>query len=259
MTNYQWTIPAGATVTAGGGTGDNTVTITWTTAGTKALKVSYTNANGCTAANPTQYNVTVKPSPIPAITGPATVCVNVNTVYSTVPWQTGYVWTISDGDSIKSGQGTKTVTVKFKSTTGSHWIGLNYTNLNGCSAPTPTIKNVTVNPCKTEFLGNATDNTSQIQILENRMEKNGTLDMLLYPNPNEGSFTVIITVPESGNYDLQLFSNLGVKVYDLRDLKVEGKLRKTIDIRSVADGVYNFILSDKDQMIQKRVIIRKQH
>ena len=89
------------------------------------------------------------------------------------------------------------------------------------------------------------------------MEENGVLDVLLYPNPNEGSFTVVVTVPESGNFDLQLFSNLGVKVYELRDVKVEGKFRKTIHLDYVADGVYNFILSDKDQMIQKRVIIRK--
>jgi hypothetical protein len=83
--------------------------------------------------------------------------------------------------------------------------------------------------------------------------------MLLYPNPNEGSFTVVITVPEPDNYDLQLFSNLGVRVYELRDLRVDGKMRKTIHVDHVADGVYNFILSNKDQMIQKRIIIRKQH
>ena len=89
------------------------------------------------------------------------------------------------------------------------------------------------------------------------MEENGVLDLLLYPNPNDGSFTVLITVPEPGNFDLQLFSNLGVKVYELRDVKVEGKLRKTIHLDNVADGVYNFILSDKDKMVQKRVIIKK--
>jgi len=55
-----------------------------------------------------------------------------------------------------------------------------------------------------------------------------------------------------------MFSNLGVMVYELRDIRIEGKLRRTIHLGYVADGVYNFILTNKEQMIQKRVIIKKQ-
>jgi large repetitive protein len=146
MSNYMWNIPAGATVAGGNNLNSNTATITWTVSGTQVIRVNYTNANGCAASVPSQFNVTVNPVPIPAITGPASVCVNVNTVYSTVPWQTNYVWTISPSGTIVSGQSTKTVTVKW-STQGSHWIGLNYTNLNGCLSPSPTIKNVTVSTC----------------------------------------------------------------------------------------------------------------
>jgi gliding motility-associated-like protein len=66
MSNYLWTVSAGGTITAGGGTGNNTVTVTWTTTGAKTVTVNYTNVNGCTATSPTTYNVTV--NPLPAVT-----------------------------------------------------------------------------------------------------------------------------------------------------------------------------------------------
>jgi hypothetical protein len=254
--NYIWTIPAGAIVTGGGTSNDNTVTLTFITVGTKVIKVSYTNEIGCTGTT-TQLVVTVKPSPIPVITGPTTCCLNQIYTYSTTPFQTNYVWQVSPGDSIKTGQGTKLVTVKWK-TTGARWIKLSYTGANGCPAPTPTTKNVTVSGCKTDFNGIAEDFSSQIEILENGMNTFGPLDLNLYPNPNEGSFTVVVTVPEEDTYTMQMFSNLGVMVYELRDIRIEGKLRRTIHLGYVADGVYNFILTNKEQMIQKRVIIKKQ-
>ena len=189
-----------------------------------------------------------------AITGPASCCAYVNTVYSTVPWQTGYVWTISPSGTIVSGQGTKTVTVQWTAT-GTQWIGLNYTNLSGCSAPTPTIKNVTVNLCPSNpIVPDTSDNYTVINSIDVEPEN---VDLYIYPNPNDGSFTAIISAQEPGTYHLQIFSNLGVMVYESRDLQVSGTFRKEIDISNVANGVYNFVLINKDRSIQKRVIIRK--
>ena len=73
MSNYLWTVSAGGTITAGGGTGSNMVTVTWTTTGAKTVTVNYTNVNGCTATSPTTYNVTVNPLPVPTIAGPTPV------------------------------------------------------------------------------------------------------------------------------------------------------------------------------------------
>src|ERR1035438_5885955 len=74
MTNYLWAVSTGGTVTAGGGTTNNTVTVTWNTAGAQTVKVNYTNSNGCTATAQTVYNVTINPLPVPTITGAASVC-----------------------------------------------------------------------------------------------------------------------------------------------------------------------------------------
>ncbi len=64
MTNYTWVVSAGGLITSGGGSGNNTVTVTWNTYGAKTVSVNYTNSSSCTAANPTIYNVIVNAAPV---------------------------------------------------------------------------------------------------------------------------------------------------------------------------------------------------
>jgi len=63
MTAYTWVVSAGGTITSGGTFTDNTVTITWNTAGPQTVSVNYTNATGCSATSPTVKPVTVNPLP----------------------------------------------------------------------------------------------------------------------------------------------------------------------------------------------------
>jgi hypothetical protein len=250
MTNYLWTIPAGGTVTAGGSTSDNYVTITWTSAGTKALKVNYTNATNCTAAAPKQFNVVVNPLPVPLLIGSSTCCVNVNTTYNTASGQSNYNWT-TDG-IIVSGQGTKTVVVKWI-ISGTHYIAINYTNIGGCSATAPTIKNVTVNTCKSAGI-----EPSPISADFNPLIIDSeSVDLGTYPNPSNGYFTAVISSPKTATYNLQLFSNLGVKVFELKDITVTGVMQQSIDIRDVANGVYTLVLTNKDLSVKRKVVVRK--
>ncbi|MCX6249114.1 MAG: T9SS type A sorting domain-containing protein [Bacteroidetes bacterium] len=146
MTNYIWAISAGGTITSGGTSTSNTVTVTWNTAGAQTVSVNYTNGNGCTATLPTVYNVTVNPLPLPTIAGPTPVCAtSTGNVYSTQAGMSGYLWTVSAGGSITSGAGTSAITVTWN-TAGAQTVSVNYTNGNGCTATLPTVYNVTVNP-----------------------------------------------------------------------------------------------------------------
>jgi len=74
MSNYAWAVSPGGTVTAGGTLLSSSVTISWIMAGTQTVTVNYVNADGCTALNPTVYNVTVNPLPVATFTGTYTVC-----------------------------------------------------------------------------------------------------------------------------------------------------------------------------------------
>jgi hypothetical protein len=148
MTNYIWVVSAGGTITAGGTTTSSTVTVTWNTAGARTVSVNYSNANGCTAASPTVYNVTVNPLPVPTITGPAAMCTGTTgNVYTTQAGMTNYVWSVSAGGTITAG-GTSTsttVTVTWNSP-GAQTVSVIYTNANGCTANPAGVFNVTVNP-----------------------------------------------------------------------------------------------------------------
>ncbi|MEI7664132.1 MAG: hypothetical protein WCK34_18135, partial [Bacteroidota bacterium] len=146
MSGYIWSV-TGGTITSGGGSADNTATVTWTTTGTESISVFYTDDNNCSAEAPTGYDVTVDPLPVPTISGPASACLNdPGKVYTTEPGMTAYLWTVSAGGSITSG-GTaadNSVTVTWTST-GAQDVSVNYTSAS-CNATGATSYPVTVNP-----------------------------------------------------------------------------------------------------------------
>jgi hypothetical protein len=143
FSNYQWTVSAGGTITAGAGT--NSITVTWNTAGAQTVSVNYTNVYGCAAVSPAVYNVTVNALPSPTISGSASGCLSTgNNNYSTQAGMSGYTWTVSSGGTITSGQGTNSIMVSWNSL-GAQTVTVNYSNANGCSAINPTVFNVTVN------------------------------------------------------------------------------------------------------------------
>jgi hypothetical protein len=156
MTNYIWNI-VGGIITAGGALTDNTVTVTWTTVGTETVSLNYTNGNGCTAASPTIFNVTVNALPVPTITGPTPVCQNsTGNVYTTEAGMTNYIWNIVGGTITAGGTATdNTVTVTW-TTVGPGSVSVNYNNGPGCTAASPIIFNVIVHPLPVPTLAGPT-------------------------------------------------------------------------------------------------------
>ncbi len=147
--NYLWTVSAGGTITGGGTSTSNSVTVTWNTAGAQSVSVSYQNpVTLCTALSPTILPVTVNPHPVPTLTGSNLVCVgSTGIVYTTTPGKSNYVWTISAGGTITSGgTSTSNTAVVTWNTVGSQSVSVSYTDpITLCTAASPTILNVTVN------------------------------------------------------------------------------------------------------------------
>ena len=145
MTNYVWTVSSGGTVTAGGTSTSNTVTVTWNSPGAQTVSVNYTNSGGCSAATATTYNVTVNPTPVPTIGSTNNPCVgSINNIYYTESGMTGYFWAVSPGGTMVSGQGTSTLNVTWTQI-GLQSVSLTYTNASGCPASSPTVITVFVN------------------------------------------------------------------------------------------------------------------
>ena len=82
----------------------------------------------------------------PSLNGPQVVCANTGgNVYTTDPGMAAYQWSISPGGLITSGAGTNSIVVTWI-TTGPQTVSVNYTNSFGCTAFSPQVLNVSINP-----------------------------------------------------------------------------------------------------------------
>jgi hypothetical protein len=132
-TGYNWTVPAGATISAGSNT--NTITVTF---GNTPGNVSVNGINSCGNGPGSSMAVTVLTAPVPTISGPNSMCVNSGYfAYTTEPGMTNYIWTVSSGGSIAYGQGTNQIQVTWGGS-GAQTVTVNYTGPTGCAAVTPT-------------------------------------------------------------------------------------------------------------------------
>ncbi|MGE5318502.1 MAG: hypothetical protein ACM3ME_10945, partial [Chloroflexota bacterium] len=145
MSNYNWSV-SGGLITAGGTSTSNTVTVFWDTPGAGTVSVNYTNANGCTAADPSLLDVTVNPLPVATLAGDNFVCTGeAGFVYTTEAGMTGYQWSITGGTITAGGTSTSNTATITWNTAGAQSVVVSYANSNGCIS-IPVTYNVTVNP-----------------------------------------------------------------------------------------------------------------
>jgi hypothetical protein len=141
-TNYNWTVPTGATITAGAGTISITVSFS---ASAISGNVTVTGTNSCATGPTGSKAVTVNTTPVPTILGSNSLCAGSGYYnYTTETGMSNYTWTISAGGVITSGIGTNVIQVQWN-TAGAQTVGVNYSNAGGCQAVNATIFNVTVN------------------------------------------------------------------------------------------------------------------
>ena len=142
-TSYQWTSPNSVILP---GANPWEVSITWpTTTGNQTFSVTYTDPNNCTTL-PATKSVFVHPLPTPTIdaTGNFNVCLTKTYIYTTQPGKFNYAWSVSTGNMLTFNEYSATVT--WNTLGGGNWIGVNYDDVNGCTAVNPTQVPVMVNP-----------------------------------------------------------------------------------------------------------------
>ena len=129
---YTWTVPEGASISAGQGTSSITVDF-----GASSGEISVTADYSCGPSTPQTLTITVNAPPDPpAISGDALVCrqeTGVTYSIAAVSGASDYLWTVPEGASIHSGQGTTSITVDFGQNGGE--IAVQVQNTCGFSAP----------------------------------------------------------------------------------------------------------------------------
>jgi len=138
---YNWSVPAGASITTGANT--NTITVTF---GNTPGTISVYGTNTCGNGIASNLVITVNSAPVPTIAGQASMCVNSGFYnYTTESGMTNYTWTVSPGGSIMWGQGTNQVQVSWTGS-GAQTVSVNYMGLSGCYASVPSSMAVAVTP-----------------------------------------------------------------------------------------------------------------
>ncbi len=143
-TNYAWTVPSGATITAGQGTVSITVTM-GATPGNIAVTASSTCGTSAASSLAVTFNTT--PAAPGIISGTTSLCSgstgNVYTI-AAVAGATSYLWTVPSGATITSGQGTVSATVTMGSTSGS--VSVTASNACGTSAASSLVVSIVSTP-----------------------------------------------------------------------------------------------------------------
>ncbi|MBK7214389.1 MAG: T9SS type A sorting domain-containing protein [Bacteroidales bacterium] len=117
-TTYNWTVPTGATITAGQGTTSITVNF-GASAVSGNISVYGSNSGGNGAPSNLAVTVNSTPAQPSAVAGVATPCQGTSQSY-TVTNVSGvvYTWSVPAGTSITAGQGTNSITVTIGGTNG---------------------------------------------------------------------------------------------------------------------------------------------
>jgi hypothetical protein len=140
---YAWTVPTGATIVSGNGT--NSIVVDFgPSGGTGAVSVVETNSYGSATST---KNIQTGPAPVvSSVTGPSNVTPGQTYAYSVTPDpnpNTTYNWSVPQGATIVSGQGTPNITVSFPPGTSTGNVSVTESNGFGTASSNKTVSSVT--------------------------------------------------------------------------------------------------------------------
>jgi hypothetical protein len=218
-TGYMWNVPAGATIASG--TNTNSIMVDFSASAVSGIiTVMGTNTCGNGVVSP-DFTVTVNPvPPTPVITMGLT-----GELMSSAP--AGNQWYF-EGTAIPGA-------------TAQTYIPLqsgNYTCI------------VTINGCSSAV-------SNEIYVVMTGMkDHNNYMTVTLFPNPGNGQFTIRLHSVNQEKYDVKVINNLGLSVYEQKDILGNGSMEQTLDLRFLQAGIYWVVLKNDNTNINKKIIIR---
>mgnify|MGYP000861088032 CR=1 FL=1 len=228
-TSYTWTVPSGYTILSGQGT---TSILLQLPASPIQDTISVVGNNACGTGAKRILVLRAKPSQ-PVISGPA--CVNANqsgltyTVTNPEPGVT-YTWKVPGQARITAGQGTTSVTVDWKSTSGTISCMPN----NSCDIGARGSYAVTVGCASAVTASNASQKVT------------------VYPNPTFGLTNVIFTVSKETKYAIVVTDMAGKRLQQKELVALPGQNKITLDLGKYSSGIYtvNLISADGTQTVK---------
>jgi hypothetical protein len=79
----------------------------------------------------------------------------------------------------------------------------------------------------------------------------------VYPVPSDGLFKVTINSTVSDTYSIQVYNLIGVKLYEKKEIRVNGLTETNIDLRQATQGLYYVVFRSNQQQIVRKIIISR--
>lgn len=242
-TSYTWTVPTGVTIVSGQGTQNLVVTFAssfaagaFTAKGVRGCGDGIAKVLVVKKLAPAQPgDITGSAAPVKGSTG------NVYTIAS-VDYATSYSWTLPAGATITSGAGTNSITVTFSATAAAGNISVKASSVCGLSAAR-TLAIAPVAPGPRPALGGVTSK----------------LQAEIFPNPNNGSFTININtgVVETEVAQVQILDASGRMVKQLSGINNNGVINLKVVNLSLSNGVYSVKCTVGSQIKVIRMVIQR--
>ena len=230
-TSYTWSVPAGYSILSGQGT---TSIVLQLPANPVQDTISVAGNNACGTGPKRIIVLRAKPSQ-PIISGPACVTANQSgLVYTVTNPEPGvsYIWKVPGQARITNGQGTTSVTVDWKSTSGTISCMPN----NTCATGARGSYSVTVG-CASAVAVNAS-----------------AVKMIVYPNPTFGLTNVIFTVSKETKYALVVTDMAGKRLQQKELVALPGQNKVTLDLSKYTSGIYTVNLISPDGIETVKVV-----
>jgi hypothetical protein len=78
----------------------------------------------------------------------------------------------------------------------------------------------------------------------------------VYPIPNDGHFTVAISLPAEDTFDITVYNSLGIQIFELPGIVVKDRYKHVIDLRpKLPKGLYTVVFKCDDYRVVKKVLI----
>lgn len=81
-------------------------------------------------------------------------------------------------------------------------------------------------------------------------------NLLIYPNPSNGSFTLTFDVFDSENYTIKVTDMLGNIIDQSKETAINNKITKLYNLNNLSSGMYLLHIESINSSIQKRIIIK---
>lgn len=78
----------------------------------------------------------------------------------------------------------------------------------------------------------------------------------VFPNPNNGTFTIKLSSENNENVKLTIRNIVGENVYNQEELTINGEFIKVIDLSAYAEGIYFLILENNNNVLTEKIVVQ---